>query len=280
MGLFDFLLRLFRPSDLEPPATASGPVEGPHAETRRFDQTRSAAATATLDGPGRVGPTRLRRRKPRLVPLRNKPNSRNRWSKAVEETAQPPYRFAQFGVRYGGYIDLSTDGDETRLARYGLPRFRTPDELADWLEMPVGKVAWLVHRFCENYQPESARQSHYHCRWQKKRAGGWRLIESPKTTLRAAQTKILKEILDRVPPHPAAHGFVTGRSIVSNAQEHLGQRVVVKFDLENFYATVTMARVTAIFRSVGYSREASIWLARLTTSTLPPNLPCPENNMT
>ncbi len=31
--------------------------------------------------------------------------------------------------------------------------------------------------------------------------------------------------------------------------------------------------MTAIFRGLGYSREAAIWLARLTTSALPANIP-------
>jgi hypothetical protein len=66
---------------------------------------------------------------------------------------------------------------------------------------------------------------------------------------------------------------VAGRSIVTNAKPHVGRAVLLKFDLENFYATVSMARVTGIFRGLGYSREAAIWLARLTTSALPMNTP-------
>jgi hypothetical protein len=98
--------------------------------------------------------------------------------------------------------------------------------------------------------------------------------------LRAAQDQILEEILYHVPPHPAAHGFVPGRSIVTNAAEHAGQAVLVHMDLANFYATVSLSRVTAIFRSLGYCREAAIWLARLTTSVLPQTAAFPENEAT
>jgi hypothetical protein len=48
--------------------------------------------------------------------------------------------------------------------------------------------------------------------------------------------------------------------------------VVVKLDLENFYPSVSLNRVAAIFRSLGYSREAAIWLGRLTTAALPARL--------
>ena len=95
---------------------------------------------------------------------------------------------------------------------------------------------------------------------------------APKPKLKQVQKRILSEILDRVPPHPAAHGFVNGRSIVTNARPHVGQRVLVKLDLENFYPSVSLNRVTAIFRSLGYSREAAIWLGRLTTTALPTSL--------
>jgi len=50
-------------------------------------------------------------------------------------------------------------------------------------------------------------------------------------------------------------------------------------DLENFYSTVGHSRVVAIFRSLGYSREAAIWLAGLTTSAIPANLDVPDNNL-
>jgi hypothetical protein len=169
----------------------------------------------------------------------------------------------------GGYLDLSRDGKPERLAQFGLPRFDTPQELADWLGLGVGQLAWLTHRCDQAHRPRDVRNAHYHFHWVRKRVTGYRLIEAPKPLLRAAQQKILQEILNRVPPHPAVHGFVRGRSIRTNAVPHVGRRVVLKFDLENFYPTVSFARVVAIFRSCGYAREAAIWLARLTTSALP-----------
>src|SRR5262249_8534159 len=120
------------------------------------------------------------------------------------------------------------------------------------------------------------RHAHYHYHWVAKRGGGYRLIEAPKQRLKEAQEKILREILNLVPPHPAAHGFVPRRSIRTNALPHAGQRVGLKFDLENFFATVSFSRGVAIFRSLGYSGEAAIWLASLTTSALPVQLALPD----
>ncbi|HID24514.1 MAG TPA: RNA-directed DNA polymerase, partial [Planctomycetaceae bacterium] len=189
-----------------------------------------------------------------------------------------PYRFARLATRPGQYWDLSRDGDPEQLGTLGLPEFHTPEQLADWLQMPIGRLAWLTRRGTETERPETERDGHYFCRWMKKRSGGWRLIETPKPLLKSVQQRIAREILQHIPPHEAAHGFVRGRSIVTNARPHVGRRVVLKLDLENFYASVHFARVVAIFRRVGYSREAAIWLARLTTSAAPWSLAAPDGS--
>jgi hypothetical protein len=237
-----------------------------------FSSKSSARSRAPVDR------KHARPRKPQLVPLRYDSTELERTP--LIETKEPAYRFARFSVVHGGYLDLSTDGDDGLLSGFDLPRFRTPAELADWLSLPLGQVAWLIHRFSERHRPQDAQSAHYHFRWLKKRGGGWRLIESPKQVLKRVQTQILREILDHVPPHELAHGFARGRSIVTNARPHVGSRVLVKLDLENFYATVRFSRVAAIFRSLGYSRDAALWLARLTTSSLPTTLPFPEGEAT
>ena len=202
--------------------------------------------------------------------------------------ARPPYTFATHVTRTSysvapatptfqkGYIDLSGDLDRQKLARFDLPVLATPEDIAAWAGLPVGKLAWLAGRFVSGNRPPSAKSAHYVFQWRAKRAGGARLIESPKPLLREVQTRILREILDRVPPHAAAHGFARGRSIRTNAVPHCGQAVVVKWDLANFYASVRHNRVVAIFRALGYSREAALWLASLTTSAIPADLPIPE----
>ena len=72
-----------------------------------------------------------------------------------------------------------------------------------------------------------------------KRDGSERKICAPKKQLKWVQRQILKHILSKVPPHPAAHGFVNGRSTVSNASPHVGSELVVKFDLKDFFPPST-----------------------------------------
>lgn len=265
MGLFSWLFGLF--------GGRSGQASSIDTDARQAKSPERAAATKSASTTKRRPPKT--RSCPKLIPSRAQETLRRRQkriSPCLEVAGASPYRFARFGSRTGQYLDLSDDGDEVQLRESGLPVFHTPEELANWLGLPLNKVAWLVHRFSAGHavSPEKA---HYHYTWRQKRSGGFRLIESPKRTLKQVQVKILREILDRVETHPAAHGFVPGRSIVTNAAPHVGQGIVVKFDLANFYTTVGFSRVTAIFRRLGYSREAAIWLGLLTTTAVPSNLP-------
>lgn len=86
-----------------------------------------------------------------------------------------------------------------------------------------------------------------------KRDGSARSICAPKVQLKWVQRRIHEKILSHIPAHDAAHGFIDGRSIVTNAAPHLGSAVVVKFDLKDFFPTVHYYRVLGFFASLGYS---------------------------
>jgi len=231
-------------------------------------QTTVATVAAHHGSTARLarGLSRRPRRRWRLVPLRyQRPENRTE----PRLVTQLPYRFARRSADLRHWNDLSQDGQLRRLEQLGLPVLSGPDDIACWLSLSAGELAWLTGRFWEGRAAPRVAASHYRYRWLQKRRGGRRLIEAPKPRLKRVQQQILAEILGRIPPHAAAQGFVTGRSIVTNAQPHVGQAVLLKLDLENFYPSVSYGRVTAIFRSLGYSREAAIWLARLVTTAVP-----------
>jgi len=104
-----------------------------------------------------------------------------------------------------------------------------------------------------------------------KRSGGVRRISAPRERLKAVQRAILEKILEQMPAHEAAHGFVKGRSTVSNAEPHTGATVVVRVDLEDFFPTVHYRRVKGLFQAHGYGDEVAGVLAGLATHR--PKLP-------
>jgi len=71
--------------------------------------------------------------------------------------------------------------------------------------------------------------------------------------------------LRKVPAHDAAHGFVTGRSTVSNARPHLQAAVVVNCDLQDFFGTIHAHRVIGLLAELGYSPAAATVLGLLCT---------------
>jgi len=79
------------------------------------------------------------------------------------------------------------------------------------------------------------------------------------------QGQALDQILAKVPVHEACHGFVTGRSTVTNAKPHEGAAIVIKLDLKDFFPTVHYRRVRGLFKNLGYNEQVAGLLAGLTT---------------
>jgi RNA-directed DNA polymerase len=86
-----------------------------------------------------------------------------------------------------------------------------------------------------------------------KNDGGEREICAPKAQLRWVQRRILDKILAPLHVHSAAHGFVPGRSTVTNAEPHRGAALLVKFDLSNFFPTIHYYRILGLFARLGYT---------------------------
>jgi retron-type reverse transcriptase len=98
-----------------------------------------------------------------------------------------------------------------------------------------------------------------------KARGGRRTISAPRAPLRAVQRQILAEILSKVPTHDAAHGFVPGRSTVTNAAPHVGALLLLKTDVREFFPTIHYWRVRGLFFTLGYGEAVAGALAGLCT---------------
>lgn len=111
----------------------------------------------------------------------------------------------------------------------------------------------------------------YVCFEVPKAKGGTRTITAPRPALRKIQRALLDAVLSKVPAHPAAHGFVRGRSTVTNARPHQGSAVVVKMDLADFFPTVDFLRVEGLLVRLGATRPIAQRLAGVCTwkRTLP-----------
>jgi RNA-directed DNA polymerase len=151
------------------------------------------------------------------------------------------------------------DRRDERLKANDLPDLADARALAEAMGIDVPTLRWFAfHRDVDGV-------SHYR-RWTvPKRSGGTRTITAPKRGLKRAQRWALRNVAEKLPVHAAAHGFLSARSIVSNARVHAGADVIVKVDVKDFFPTVTWRRVKGLFRKAGLREGVATLLAMLCT---------------
>jgi RNA-directed DNA polymerase len=177
-------------------------------------------------------------------------------------------------VRIANWISPPHEMRPVHAARtWPIPPIESVGALADWLHIAPSELGWfadlkrIVARMRDGKY--SGPLGHYHYRILAKEAGAIRLIEAPKLRLKGIQKQILSEILEKIPIHPAVHGFRRGRSIRTFAAPHVGQDVVVRMDLRDFFPSISAARIQAMFLIAGYPEPVAKMLGGLCTNAAP-----------
>jgi RNA-directed DNA polymerase len=145
---------------------------------------------------------------------------------------------------------MTSSDDISKLRSRYLPCCNSVEEIALELGISVGKLRFLT------LQHPVAIDTHY-THFTKLKSNGYRIISVPIPSLKAAQNWILRRILERVEVHHAAHGFRRNRSIVTNARPHIGQDLVIKIDLQDFFGAIDDVRVKSVFSDLGYGETAA-----------------------
>jgi RNA-directed DNA polymerase len=188
----------------------------------------------------------------------------------------------EFLLHFPGLRKLSVDRRLTEpprmqpvpsAATWPIPPIQTAGDLAAWLALPIGDLEWFAdpHGLLRKGLARKGRPQlrHYHYRVLTKPSGAPRLIEAPKPRLKQLQRKILAGILEKIPPHPAVHGFLKGHSIRTFVAPHVHQRVILKMDLDDFFPSISGPRVQALFRTMGYPESVADLLGGLCTTVAP-----------
>lgn len=90
-------------------------------------------------------------------------------------------------------------------------------------------------------------------------------IAAPSIELKKRQKWILDNILIRYQCPDCVHGFVKGKSIVTNARCHINQREIGCLDIKDFFPSINYKMVLKVFLDMGYSGEVANSLTILTT---------------
>lgn len=154
-------------------------------------------------------------------------------------------------------------------ANLPVPQLRTTVDVADWLGLAHNELAWFADTLRQHVKTRIPDLQHYTYRFVSKRTGPPRLLEAPKPRLKTMQRQILRDILNHVPTHEAAHGFVRGRSCLTAARKHAGEQLVVAIDLKDFFPRTRVSRIHRLFRNLGYPHDVARLLTDVCTTSTP-----------
>lgn len=98
-----------------------------------------------------------------------------------------------------------------------------------------------------------------------KKSVGVRTISQPSKNLKAIQSWILRNILDRLSASSACKGFEKNANLLDNAKPHMRANAFMHLDIEDFFPSIKINQVWSVFRTVGYNPNISSILAQICT---------------
>jgi len=117
---------------------------------------------------------------------------------------------------------------------------RTIEDLSGLLEIGLKELCLLIGNADNSYVSFRI----------PKRSGKKRIIDAPQPLLKNIQRCLLDRLLYQKMPHQAVHGFVPGKSIVSNARCHTGRQWVATLDIQDFFPSTTSGHVRQVLAQI------------------------------
>ncbi|AFY45869.1 reverse transcriptase family protein [Nostoc sp. PCC 7107] len=153
----------------------------------------------------------------------------------------------------------NTQENIEQLKKYNLDIYNA-EQIAAAMKISIDRLRFLA------FNSQGSQISHYiHFKTAKKIAGT-RIISAPLPDLKRAQNWILQNILQKIAINNAAHGFCGDRSIITNATPHVGAKIIINLDLQDFFSAITYQRVKGLFQSFGYSSSVATIFGLLCTA--------------
>jgi RNA-directed DNA polymerase len=127
---------------------------------------------------------------------------------------------------------------------------RTPRDVARLLHVDYSRLVYHLYKV-----PTDRRYVTFQV---PKRSGGSRRISAPATALKIIQQKLNQVLQCVYQPKASVHGFVRGRSILTNASKHTRKNYVLNIDLIDFFPSINFGRVRGMFMAVPYELHADV----------------------
>lgn len=126
---------------------------------------------------------------------------------------------------------------------------RTFENLAEYLGISPKELGFFAHSKKDFYSV-----------WYiyKKNGTGRRKIASPCSKLKRIQRTLHDVLIQIYEPPDCVHGFLSERSIVTNACQHIGTPGIAKIDLKDFFPSITAGRIRGLFLSKPFCFPAKV----------------------
>ena len=151
------------------------------------------------------------------------------------------------------YFGIDSPDAVDFIERNGLPFIQNADHLAAYVGVSSSLIRQILHEKSYHYRQFDL----------PKPDGTSRQISTPKTYLKVLQWWIADNVLCSTPIGDCVHGFVRGRSYVTNATVHLGARHLLNVDIKGFFPSITQDMIGSVFQSLGYSDDGARFLAEI-----------------
>lgn len=115
------------------------------------------------------------------------------------------------------------------------------ESLAKLLKVQPKKLAYIIYKV-----KDEDRYTQFEI---PKKRGGTRTITAPDKRLKTIQSRLAKKLLEVYPERHIVHGFARGKSIRSNASQHLHKRWIVNIDLKDFFPSIHFGRVFGMLKA-------------------------------
>jgi RNA-directed DNA polymerase len=113
------------------------------------------------------------------------------------------------------------------------------EDLAGVLGVPLNVLTYLAYSGQNKYTEFGI----------SKKDGSIRTIHAPIPGLKKVQNKLKVFFEDLYNPPRCVYGFIKDRDAVKNAQQHLRKRLVLNFDLKNFFPSINAGRILGLFQA-------------------------------
>lgn len=173
----------------------------------------------------------------------------------IMDFAKYSYQFSQLAILEGKNADYITSclNYAKRLVDSNLPIIYDSEHFSELVGFKLSYIKSVVK------YPES-----FYWKYKiKKSNGGVRIINEPLPNLKQIQYWILENILNQLKVSPYAKAFVHRRKLKENVRFHKNRKIVIKFDVHDFFGSIHLESIKKIFLSLGYVHPVADLLAKL-----------------